>query len=627
MHEAERQSFDPEIVGRVFVRRSREPNGNIIGYEQSGTLWGLFRERVRRSPQSIAYRDYDPDSKVWREHSWQAIAARIDRFRSALARIGLQPSDRVALLLPNGIDWVCFDMAALGLGLVVVGLYPHDSAANNAYILGHSGARLALLDTPERWEALSPHRGEFPALERVWIRADDLGSSAAAAESTIRRLVDVVVDGIGALPACPATPDSLATLIYTSGTTGRPKGVMLSHRALLWNAEAAAAIIPPRMDDVFLSILPLAHSFERTVGYYLAMAGGSTIAYARSPQDLREDLLAVRPTVLLAVPRLYERIYAAIRARTEQSAIKRYLVERTVSIGWRRHEAAQSRGPGIGLVHRLIWPLLERLVAKPAMAAFGGRLRVAVSGGAPLDERIARFLVGLGLPLVEGYGLTEAGPVVTGNALDDNVLGSVGRPLEGVHLRVSEQGELLVRTPSVMLGYWQDEAQTSRAVDKDGWLATGDNAEIRDGHVFIPGRLKEIFVLSTGEKINPNIVEAELSRSPLFEQVAVVGERRPFLAALVVLNDAAWKRCAQDWGVSPDSPNASIVKARMLAEIEARLTALPRHAQVRAVHLSLEPWTIDAGILTPTLKVKREVLQRQFAKEIDQLYAGHQIPA
>ncbi|HSL78779.1 MAG TPA: AMP-dependent synthetase/ligase [Pseudolabrys sp.] len=594
---------------------------DLIGCDEAGTLWGLFCERVRRSHHSIAYREYDRTSQTWRAYTWHDIAERTDRMRSALARVGLNAGDRVAVLLANGTDWVCLDLAALSLGLVVVALYPHDSPANNAYIVGNSDARLLLLDTPDRWQSLVAHRSEFPALEQVWIRE---GESPPTGEThlTVKCLGGVITD-LGRVPSVPINPTSLATLIYTSGTTGRPKGVMLSHRALLWNVEASATIIPPAPDDAFLSILPLAHAFERTVGYYLAMSGGSTVAYARSPQELRDDLLTIHPTVLLGVPRLYERIYASIRSKAEKSALKRLLLLHATALGWRQFEATQHRGPALGFFGRLYWALLRRLVSARAMAAFGGRMRVAVSGGAPLDEEIARFLISLGLPLVEGYGLTEAAPVVTANGPDDNFPGSVGRPLPGIDLRIGERGELLVHSPAAMMGYWKDEAQTAQALDADGWLSTGDIAEIRDGRVFIRGRLKELIVLSTGEKVNPNVVEAELVRDMLFDQVAVVGDGRPFVAALVVLNDAAWKRFAEHHNVDPKLLNTQSVQARVQARIETLLASLPKHARVRAVHLGTEPWTIDSGLLTPTLKVKREALQQRFSHEIDALYAGH----
>ncbi len=520
---------------------------DAIGGCQASTLWGLFRERVRRSPDAVAYRDYNRLEGGWRDHTWIMISERVDRFRAALAQENITIGDHVAVLLPNGIDWVCLDLAAHGSGLVVVGLYPHDTAASNAYILGHSEACLVLLDTEARWKSLLPFRSNFPSIERVWVH-DARGNPAPSATGPIvRQLADVLTIAAEPPPQHPAAPRDLATLIYTSGTTGRPKGVMLSHYALLWNAQASAAVIPPRRDDVFLSILPMAHAFERTVGYYLPMIGGSIVAYARSAQELRADLAAMRPTAMLGVPLLFERMSAAIWEKVAGSVAKRNLLRMTISIGWRRFVAARHRA-NPGLAVRLLWPSLKRFVAMPVLTAFGGRLRVAISGGAPLDQGVARMLIGLGLPLVEGYGLTEAAPVVAANGLDDNLPGSVGRPLDGIEVKLTSQGELLVRSPSIMMGYWKDDAETARVLDSAGWLSTGDVAEINeDGRIFIRGRLKEIIVLSIGEKINPNVVEAELTRDPLFKQAMVVGNRRPYLTAVIVLNADAWRllRCRQ----------------------------------------------------------------------------------
>jgi long-chain acyl-CoA synthetase len=588
-------------------RRAPAAGDSIIAPHEAGTLWGLFHERVRRSPDAIAYRDYDPVAKRWRDHTWRAMAARVDRFRAAIARESLEAGDRVAILLPNGIDWVCLDLAAHAAGLVIVGLYPHDTAASNAYILGHSDARLVLLDTEARWQSLQPFQSEFPSLERVWMR--DVGSGAPPATApVIRALAEIVADALTPPVPHPGAPTDTATLIYTSGTTGRPKGVMLSHFALLWNAGASAVMVPPRPDDVFLSILPVAHVFERTVGYYLPMMGGCAVAFARSAQDLADDLIAVRPSAMLGVPLLYERMSAAIQARVGGSIVKRSLLRAAAAIGWRRFEAAQHRAKP-GFAAWLFWAILRRYVAAPVLAAFGGRLRVAISGGAPMDERIARLLIGLGLA-----------PVVTANRLDDNLPGSVGRPLPGIELTLMPDGELLVHSPSMMTGYWKDDAGTARALNRAGWLSTGDAAEIKDGRVFLRGRIGETIVLSIGEKVNPNVVEAELTRDPLFRQAMVVGNRRPFLAAVIVLNADAWRLFAAEKGLDPGEPNDDASKIEILARLTPLLAALSRHARVRAVHLTLTPWTIEAGLLTPTLKIKRNVLQTMFAREINAIY-------
>jgi long-chain acyl-CoA synthetase len=602
-------------------------NGSdMIAVSDAVTLWGLLRERVRRSPAAIAYRDYDRARAAWRDHSWETIFKRVERFRAALAKESLKPGDRIAILLPNGIDWVCLDMAAHGAGLVVVGLYPYDSADSNAYILGHSDARLAILDSKARWDSIWPLRSMFPALERVWLGDIDdkdieRGPANGPSGSPIREIADILADRSDPPAPHPVKPDEIATLIYTSGTTGRPKGVMLSHFALLWNAEATSRAIPLRVDDIFLSILPLAHVFERTAGYYLPMMVGCSVAYSRSRQDLPDDLRAVRPTVMLGVPLIFERICAAIQAKTAGSVVMQKLLQMTTDVGWRGFVAAQ-RGSRLAPGARLLWPALKRLVAAPVLAVFGGRLRVVFSGGAPLDQSVARMLIGLGLPIVEGYGLTETAPVVATNRLDDNLPGSVGRPLDGIEVKVTSQGELLVRSPSTMTGYWKDDERTKQTVDAEGWLATGDVAEITsDGRVVIRGRLKDVIVLSIGEKVNPNVVEAGITRDPLFKQALVVGNRRPFLISVVVLDTDTWSDFATAQGLDPRQPNDAVSKGHLLARISSLLTDLPRYAQVRAVHLILEPWTLEAGLLTPTLKIKRDRIVPLYTKDIEDLYA------
>ncbi len=399
---------------------------------------------------------------------------------------------------------------------------------------------------------------------------------------------------------------------------GRPKGVMLSHANLLANAQAVLDAVPGYREDVYLSFLPLSHAFERTVGYYVPMMAGSTVAYARSVQHLAEDLAAVRPTVLVSVPRIYERAYARIAADLATRRLARALFDATVTIGWDRFEG-RHRGPAATLA----WPFLRRLVAKRILDHFGGRVRIAVSGGAPLAPSLARVFIGLGLPLLQGYGLTEAAPVVTGNRLDDNLPDSVGLPLPGVELRLGAGDELLVRGPNVMLGYWQRPDATRAAIDAEGWLHTGDRARIEGGRVYIVGRLKEILVLSTAEKVAPADLELAITEDPHFDQAMVVGEGKPYLAALVVLNGESWPGFARAAGVDPRDPGALAAPAVLsaaLARIERQLARFPSYARVRRVWLTLEAWTIENGLITPTLKLKRTELAQRFAAEIARLH-------
>ncbi len=588
------------------------PVEDPIDIATAGTLAGLFAERVARSPEAIAYREFDPDAGEWRETRWREMAERVARWQAAIAAEGLEPGDRIALMLPNGTDWVAIDQAALGLGLVVVPLYVNDRGDNLAYILDDAGVRLLIVAGDEQWRELAPNVGACPTLERV-VSLEAVASGDAGPVPASDWLPETAV---GPVRNEAGDDRSLATIVYTSGTTGRPKGVMLSHRNILSNAMAChrcAAVYP---DDVFLSFLPLSHALERTVGYYLPMMTGAVVAYARSIPLLAEDLVSQRPTVLISVPRIYERIHGRIMDQlADGPVLRRRLFMLAIDVGWRRFLHRQGRGgwrPAF-----LVWSLLDRLVARKVMTRLGGRLRIAICGGAPLPPRIGEAFIGLGLPLLQGYGMTEASPVISANRPDDNVPSSVGPPLEGVEVRLSEQDELLARGDNVMLGYWRNDEATRQAIDADGWLHTGDRARIGErGHITITGRLKEIIVLSNGEKVPPADMEMAIAMDPAIDQVMVVGEQRPYLAALVVVDPAHWDRQA-------DGLDESGREALLLERIAARLHAFPGYAQVRRVAICDEPWSVENGLLTPTLKLKRAVIVERHRDLVESLYAGH----
>ena len=300
-----------------------------------------------------------------------------------------------------------------------------------------------------------------------------------------------------------------------------------------------------------------------------------------------------------------------------------------MDIGWKRFEAAQGRGAAPGVVENLSWPLLRRLVADQILARFGGRLRLAISGGAPLSPRLARSFIGLGLPLLQGYGLTEAAPIVSGNLVDDNIPDSVGVPLPGVEIKLAGQDELLLRGPSVMLGYWGRPQDTRDAIDADGWLHTGDQARIVGRRLYITGRLKEVLVTSTGEKVAPVDLEMAITADPLFAQAMVVGEGMPHLAALIVLDSDAWRDAAKTLGLDADDPASLKADALLQAvrdKIRVLLRSFPSHARVREAWLTLDAWTIENGLLTPTQKLKRPLIEQRYAREIQELYAWHRVP-
>ena len=597
---------------------------------EAQTLSGLFLRRCERTPQGEAYRQCDPASAQWRSYAWRDMRTLAARWKAALAAEQLAPGERVAVMLANSIEWVCFDQAAQSLGLVVVPLYTTDNAESIAYILGDCGARLLLVGEIDQWRALTPLRACFAQLGRV-LYVHRPANATAEADLELSFVADWLPEKAGALSNHATDPDALATIVYTSGTTGRPKGVMLSHRNILSNAEAVLKLVPGYREDLYLSFLPLSHAFERTVGYYVPIMAGSTVAFARSAQHLPQDLLAIRPTMLVSVPRIYERVYAKLQQGLEKKgALARALFRRAVDIGWQRFLAAQQRGAVPGPIARAMWPLLRRLVAEKLLSRLGGRLRLALSGGAPLSPKLSRCFIGLGLPLLQGYGLTEASPIVTANTLENNVPESVGVALPGVQLKLGDRDELLVKGSNLMLGYWNAPEKTREAIDADGWLHTGDVARIDgDGRVFIVGRIKEILVMSTGEKVPPGDLELAICEDPLFDQAMVLGEGKPHLAALMVLNPEAWSDLACALAVNPAKPES--LAAREVVEfvlgcLAALLRGFPSYARVTKVWLTLEPWSIEDGLITPTMKLKRAELERRFAARIKALYIGHDAP-
>lgn len=589
---------------------------DILPPEEAQTLDALFRARVARSPEREAYCEYDRDSGTWRSLTWAQVGREVARWRAALAKEGLQPGDRVALALRNGIDWVCFDQAALSLGLVVVPLYPDDRADSLAFLLEDAGVRLLLLQDAGRWRRLAPALDSVASLERILL----LGEGRVP-DRRVRFLSEWLPVEADDVPPRPSPPEAPATLVYTSGTYGRPKGVLLSHRNILSNVHAALALIVAYPDDRFLSFLPLAHMLERTGGYYLPLAAGACVAFARSIPQLGADFASQRPTVIIAVPRIFETAYGRISRRlAEGPAWRRRLFEATVAAGWRRFLWTQGVAgwhPGV-----LAAPLLQSLVGRPVLRRLGGRVRVAVSGGAALSPELARTFIGLGLNLCQGYGLTEASPVVAFNPPEDNRPESIGRPLPGIEVRIDHDGELLVRGPSVMLGYWRAPEATAAAIDAAGWLHTGDLARLEDSHLYLTGRRKEILVLSNGENIPPAPLEGAIALDPLFDQVMIVGEGKPFLSALAVINPDSWQRAAQALGVSGDQEGLRTRQATqfLLSRIGSRLHAFPRYAKVRRIHATLEPWTVESGLLTPTLKLRRQAILRRFAADVAALY-------
>jgi long-chain acyl-CoA synthetase len=597
-------------------------NEDLISLEQARTLDGLFYQRVKRTPNGIAYRNYNRETKQWYELTWADMERQVACWRQALAGEDLETGDRVAILLRNGPEWIMFDQAALSLGLVVVPLYTDDRADAIAYILKDAAVKLLLVQDTGRWKRMQEAVKDLQYLQRVVV-LESKQTPDEVDQELVREAKRWLPSRGEPLLQRRADPNSLASIVYTSGTTGRPKGVMLSHWNMLSVAHASLTVIDCYTQDSFLSFLPLSHTLERTGGYYLPIMSGSTVGFARSIPQLAEDLQTIRPTAIIAVPRIFERVYARVQEQMKsKSTLARMLFRLTLNVGFKEFEHRMGRRgwfPGL-----LIHPLLRRFVSGKILDKLGGRLRVAVSGGAAISPEIARVFLGLGLPMLQGYGLTETSPVISVNPLNNIKPESVGVALRGVSVKVGENDELLVKTPGMMLGYWNNHAATAEMIDNEGWLHTGDQARIdEDGHIHITGRIKDILVLSNGEKFPPSDMEMAIALDPLVEQVMVVGEGKPYLGALVVLNADLWNGVAIEYDLdasSEESLRDPRLENEMLKRIRARLKDFPGYAKIRRVALLLEPWTIENDLLTPTLKVKRQKVLAHFREAIDSLY-------
>ncbi|MCC6917291.1 long-chain fatty acid--CoA ligase [Nitrosomonas sp.] len=599
---------------------------DMIPPETARTLDGLFRERVRRLPDAVAYRDYDVSQEHWQNYTWGDMANAVGLWQTALSRENFSRGDRVAVMVRNCPQWVMFEQAALGLGLVVVPLYIEDRAENAAWCLDNAGASLLLLENMTRWSEMSEAAAQLQQLKRIVILHAASEDIHYTGDKRVIALQDWLPETAETTPPAQNDPHALASIIYTSGTTGRPKGVMLSHHNILSNAYGCAQIVTVRPEDLLLSFLPLSHTFERTAGYYTPMLCGATIAYARSVRQLQEDLLIIRPTIMISVPRIYEKIYVGIQTRlAEGSVLSRLLFNLAVDVGYSRFEYQQKR-TGWHASY-LLWPLLNRLVARKVMDKLGGRLWQVMSGGAALAPEVSRVFIALGLPILQGYGLTETSPVVCANRLDDNLPASVGKPVPGVEVKLGEQNALLIKGPNVMLGYWNNPEATRAVLSADGWFNSGDTAHIdTQGRITITGRLKDIIVTSTGEKIPPADMEAAILRDSIFDQVMIIGEGRSYLSALIVLSKRGWEVVATHCNAKND-PHAlacdEYAEEIVLEKIARQISGFPGYAKIHRVLLISDPWTVENEMLTPTLKLKRKKIYEHYQDSINKLYASH----
>ena len=565
---------------------------------------------------------------AYRPWTWQRVAAEARTLARALSARGVGSGDRVLLLAENRPEWAIADLAIMAAGGVTVPAYTTNTAETHAYLLSHSAAAAAVVSNDRLARSLLPALASAPALKLMvameplreaaqltvpvlsWAEALALGEQAAAQGD----------------PVAALAPDDLACFIYTSGTGGNPKGVMLTHGNIISNVAGAQAVLQTLGlgdDEVFLSFLPLSHAYEHTGGQFLPMVVGAQIYYADGLEALASNFLEVRPTVVACVPRLYEVMRQRIlRTTARQQGLKAKLFARALELGSKAYERPEA----MSMAERVFNRLLDKLVRDVVRARFGGRIKALISGGAPLTYDVGLFFTALGVPLYQGYGLTECSPVISVNSPGQVKLHTVGRPIPTMEVRIAEDGEILARGPSVMRGYWRDETST-RQVLRDGWLHTGDVGVIDpDGFLQITDRKKDIIVNSGGDNVAPQRVEGVITLQPEIAQAIVYGDGRPHLVALVVPDSEFAKTFAKQHKLKPDLGELAQHKdfERVIGEAVARANEhLSVIERVRHFRLMPEPFTIEKGTMTPTLKLRRQMIYQVHKDLFESMYQAH----
>jgi len=553
----------------------------------------------------LRFRQADGSWKSWSRIRVQQAVLRVAAW---LESKDIKPGDRVGILGHNCPEWFIADFAILRLGAVTVPAYFTDPPEAVCYVFDNAEVSLIFVEEGEQQDKLA-------SIEKPFIPFHGRHGSVFAIAG------DEQWDNRLSAP-CPGR-GKLATLIYTSGTTGHPKGVMLTHDNLLTDVAAGLGAVAVFDDDLFLSFLPASHAFERTVGHFLPTACGSEIAYAEDVTTLLRDMPEVGPTIMISVPRLYEKIYAGVNAKMAASRVKKMLFDQAQSLGSRRLELRQQ-GEMLRGLDAMLWQLLDKLVNSKLREKMGGNIRALISGGAALHPDIARFLLAADITVLPGYGLTETSPIVSVNRETYIKPATVGPALPGVEVKQLDDGELLVRGPMLMRGYWKNPDATKEVFDGDGWLHTGDLVEIdEDGFITIVDRKKEMMVLSNGENVPPAVIEQHLTQIPCILQAMVVADNRDYVAALVVPDITALQEVWQQIKRQPlpeDWRENTEVHAWALQRMHMEEHDLSSYMQVKRFAFVEDEWTQADGYLTPTLKLKRRKITEHYAELIESLY-------
>jgi long-chain acyl-CoA synthetase len=600
----------------------REP----VTSERPTTLIEAF-ERIARDHKRSDTLNYKRDGR-WIPISSDEMLARAHRIAAGLYSLGVRPGDRVALLSDSRPEWTLTDAGCLFAGAVDVPIYPTLNATQVRYILKDSGSRVLVVSNHQKFRQVKDILRDCPTVEQVVLfdgAGIETGEVMTLAElekrgQTLQAEQPQLINDL----AHRITPDQLATIIYTSGTTGEPKGVMLTHSNLISNLIDAAGNLSFDEKDIALSVLPLSHIFERQA-MYMYLYQGMAVYYAESLETIGPNLREVRPTILVGVPRIFEKIYDRIKERVAaKGRVNTALLSWAVSVAkaYARFEVDKKKAPWtLVLKHKLA----TKLVFSKWREAFGGRMRLLVSGGAALPEELGYIYLGAGIPIIQGYGLTETSPVITTGRVEDNRIGTVGKPIPGVEVRIAADGEIEARGPNVMRGYYNKPEETRAVFTEDGWFKTGDIGTIDDdGFLRITDRKKELFKTSGGKYISPQPIEQMIKGSRFVSQVVLIGDGRKFPAALIVPDWQQIESYAQLKGIKATSRAELCGHERIIDLFERQIAGLTpdlaQYERVKKVGLLENEFTIEGGELTPTLKVKRRVIDEKYRGVIDHLY-------
>jgi long-chain acyl-CoA synthetase len=586
----------------------------LVAEPTTGNISSLVVHHATQNPQRVLFSRREQGR--WADVTAATFAEQVDQVAAGLVAAGVQAGDRVGLMSRTRYEWTLVDFAIWSVGAVTVPVYETSSAEQVSWILADSGAVACVVETPAHAKVVGSVRAELPALADVWqIAAGGLDDVIPAGAGPARSVV--------AGRRAAASPDDIATLIYTSGTTGRPKGCELTHRnfmALCDNAVARLNQVVSADGASTLLFLPLAHVFARFIEV-LTVTAGARLAHTADIKSLLDDLAEFQPTFVLAVPRVFEKIYNSAEAKAEGAGKgKVFHLAAETAVAWSK--AHETGGPGVGL--RLKHAAFDKLVYAKLRAAMGGRVQYAVSGGAPLGERLGHFFRGAGITVLEGYGLTETTAPTTVNTPELIKIGTVGPPLPGNTVRIADDGEVLIKGPHVMKGYWNNEQASTEAL-ADGWFHSGDLGSLDDdGYLRITGRKKEILVTAGGKNVAPAVLEDRIRAHPLVSQCIVVGDQKPFIGALITLDAEMlpiW--LANNGHRSMDVETAAAdaaVEAEVQHAVDEANRAVSKAESIRKFRILSVDFTEEAGYLTPSLKLKRGVVMKDFSAEVDELY-------